>query len=398
MLIPDIADRMKNMNPSAVREIFKTLGDPTVISFAGGNPSPATFPAKELAEISAELFRRDPAAFLQYGITEGYSPLRELTFARMKNKYGIGGDNDDIMIVSGGQHAIDLALKCLTNEGDAVVCEDPSFVGALNDIRSYNTRLIGIPVDNDGMDIDALERALETEKNIKLIYTIPTFHNPTGVTMSLERRKRLYELAVKHNVIILEDSPYFEIRYSGEDIPCIKSFDTTGHVVFCGSFSKTVAPGLRVGFIIADNSIFPKLVVAKQCVDVHTPVLQQMLIAEYLEKYDMDAHIADCVRIYSAQRDRMLAGLDSHVGSLVDYTRPDGGLFIWCTLPDGYSGHEFCLMASERKVACVPGSAFDPAEWRDKPGVRLNFSMPTLEQIDAGTAILGECFRTFIKI
>ena len=397
-MLPDISDRMKTMNPSAVREIFKTLGDPSVISFAGGNPSPATFPAAELAEISADLYRLNPSAFLQYGITEGYGPLRELTSARMKNLYGIGGDNDDVMIVGGGQQAIDLALKCLTNEGDIVICEDPSFIGALNDIRSYNTRLIGVPMDGGGMDIDALEHLLETEPNVKMIYTIPTFHNPTGVTMTLERRKRMYELAVKHNVIILEDSPYFEIRYSGEDIPCIKSFDTTGHVIFCGSFSKTVAPGLRTGFIIAEKSIFAKLVVAKQCADVHTPVYQQMLIAEYLDKYDMDAHIADCVKIYSEQRDRMLAGLDKHVGALVEYTRPDGGLFIWCTLPDGNSGHDFCLMASERKVACVPGSAFDPKEWRDKPGVRLNFSMPTLEQIDIGTEILGECFRAFIKV
>ena len=397
MIEPRISDRMQNMNPSAVREIFKTLGDPTVISFAGGNPSAATFPAAELAEISARLFAENPAAFLQYGITEGYEPLRQITAARMRDKYGIGRDSDELIIVSGGQQAIDLALKCLTNEGDTVICENPSFVGALNDIRSYKTNLVGIPVDDDGMDLDALEHALETEKNVRLIYTIPTFHNPTGTTLSLERRQRMYELAVKHDVVILEDSPYFEIRYSGEDIPTIKSMDTTGHVIFCGSFSKVVAPGLRVGFLMADKSMMQKIVVAKQCQDVHTPVYQQMLIAEYFENYDMDAHIADCVRIYSTQLNRMLAGLDKHVGGRISFTRPQGGLFVWCTLPEGYSGHEFCLMASERKVACVPGSAFDPAEWRDNPGVRLNFSMPSLEQIDTGTEILGECLSRFLK-
>ena len=395
-MYPEISDRMKTMNPSAVREIFKSLGDPTVISFAGGNPSESTFPVRELSEISASLYDGGAASFLQYGITEGHPKLRELTFERMRTKYAVGSDSDDIMIVSGGQQAIDLALKCLTNEGDAVVCEDPSFIGALNDIRSYNTRLIGVPVDDGGMDTDALERILEIEKNVKLIYTIPTFHNPTGVTMTAERRKKLYELAVRHNIMILEDSPYFEIRYSGEDIPCIKSMDKTGHVIFCGSFSKTVAPGLRTGFLIADQRIMPKLVVAKQCADVHTPLYNQMLIAEYLDRYDMDAHIRDCVRIYTAQRDRMLDGLDKHLDKRVKFTRPNGGLFIWCSLPEGYSGHELCMMASERRVVCVPGSAFDPAEWRDKPGIRLNFSMPSLQQIDTGTKILGECVKEFL--
>lgn len=395
-MYPNISDRMKDMNPSAVREIFKYLSDPTVISFAGGNPSAATFPGTELAAISAELYASNPAAFLQYGLTEGYGPLRELTTARMRDKHGIVGENDDLIITTGGEQAIDLALKTFTNEGDVVICEDPSFVGALNDIRSYKCRLVGAPTDNGGMDIDALEKILETEKNVSLIYTIPTFQNPTGVTMTLERRRRMYELAVKHNVFILEDSPYFELRYSGEDVPCIKSLDKTGHVIFCGSFSKVVSPGLRVGFLIADKRFMQKITVAKQCSDVHTPVYTQMLIAGYLERYDMDAHIADCRRVYKEQRDRMLAGLDRHLGGVIEYTRPDGGLFIWCSLPAGYSGHELCAMATARKVACVPGSAFDPKENRDYPGFRLNFSMPTMEQIDTGTEILGECVKEFL--
>ena len=393
---PKISDRMRNMNPSAVREIFKSLSDPSVISFAGGNPSASTFPAAELAEISAELWRDRAVEFLQYGITEGYSRLRELTQSRMRNKFGIGGDNDDVIITAGGQQAIDMALKCLTNEGDAVISEDPSFVGALNDIRSYSTRLLGVPLEDDGMNLDVLENLLKTEKNVKFIYTIPTFQNPTGVTMSYEKRRRLYELAVRYDVIILEDSPYFEIRYSGEDIPCIKSMDETGHVIFVGSYSKTVAPGLRTGFMIADKSFMTKLSVAKQCSDVHTTLFSQMLIAEYYEKCDVDAHIRDCVRIYTEQRDRMLEGLDRHVKGRIAYTRPDGGLFIWCTLPEGYSGHEFCLLTGEQKLVCVPGSAFDPDEWRDKPGVRLNFSMPTLEQIDIGTEIIGNVLDKFL--
>ena len=392
-----ISDRMKNMNPSAVREIFKVLGDPSVISFAGGNPNEVTFPVRELEAISAKLYAENPAAFLQYGITEGYAPLRQATLERMRRKYNIGGSNDDIMIVTGGQEAIDLALKTFTNEGDTVICENPSFVGALNDIRSYRQKLVGIPVDNDGMDINALEEALRTEKNVKLIYTIPTYQNPTGTTMSLERRRQIYELAVKYDVLILEDSPYFELRYDGEQLPSIKSFDTTGHVLFCGSYSKVVSPGLRVGFIILDRELMGKLTVAKQCVDVHTPIYPQMLIERYIREYDFDAHIAENCRLYRAQRDRMIAGLEKNLDGRVTFTRPGGGLFIWCSLPDGYSGSELCALASAQKVACVPGSAFDPSEWSGNPGFRLNFSMPSPEQIDAGCEILGKCLKEYLK-
>ena len=392
-----ISDRMKNMNPSAVREIFKVLGDPSVISFAGGNPNEVTFPVRELEAISAKLYAENPAAFLQYGITEGYAPLRQTTLERMRRKYNIGGSNDDIMIVTGGQEAIDLALKTFTNEGDTVICENPSFVGALNDIRSYRQKLVGIPVDNDGMDINALEETLRTEKNVKLIYTIPTYQNPTGTTMSLERRRQIYELAVKYDVLILEDSPYFELRYDGEQLPSIKSFDTTGHVLFCGSYSKVVSPGLRVGFIILDKELMGKLTVAKQCVDVHTPVYPQMLIERYIREYDFDAHIAENCRLYRAQRDRMIAGLEKNLDERVTFTRPGGGLFIWCSLPDGYSGSELCALASAQKVACVPGSAFDPSEWSGNPGFRLNFSMPTPEQIDTGCEILGKCLKEYLK-
>ncbi len=392
-----ISDRMKNMNPSAVREIFKVLGDPSVISFAGGNPNEVTFPVRELEAISAKLYAENPAAFLQYGITEGYSPLRQATLERMRRKYNIGGSNNDIMIVTGGQEAIDLALKTFTNEGDTVICENPSFVGALNDIRSYRQKLVGIPVDNDGMDINALEEALRTEKNVKLIYTIPTYQNPTGTTMSLERRRQMYDLAVKYDVLILEDSPYFELRYDGEQLPSIKSFDTTGHVLFCGSYSKVVSPGLRVGFIILDRDLMGKLTVAKQCVDVHTPIYPQMLIERYIREYDFDAHIEENCRLYRAQRDRMIAGLEKNLDERVTFTRPGGGLFIWCSLPDGYSGSELCALASAQKVACVPGSAFDPSEWSGNPGFRLNFSMPTPEQIDTGCEILGKCLKEYLK-
>jgi 2-aminoadipate transaminase len=237
-----ISDRMAKINPSAIREMLKVTAMPNVISFAAGGPSPEEFPTKELALLAAEIFENDSYTALQYSITEGYGPLRELTKKRIHDKFHIGRDYDDLIIVSGGQQVISLSAQCLVNEGDVVVCENPSFMGALNTFRAFNAKLAGVPLNDRGMDIDALERMLKTEKNIKLIYTIPTFQNPTGVTMPLEHRKKLLELAVSYDVMILEDDPYYELRYSGDVIPTIKSMDETGHVIYSGSYSKTISP------------------------------------------------------------------------------------------------------------------------------------------------------------
>lgn len=396
-----LSERMKPMNPSAIREIFKFAGLPGMISFAGGNPSERTFPAQELAEVSAKLFAEKPTEILQYGISEGYAPLRELTKARMREKFGVGGDDDEVLMLTGGQQGMDLALKTLTNEGDAVIVENPSFIGALNAIRSYRLRMVGVPMDHQGMNMDALENALRENPDVKLIYTIPTFQNPMGVTMPLARRKRLYELAVQYDVMIVEDNPYFELRYYGEDVPCIKSLDKTGHVLFCGSYSKTVSPGLRVGYLVLHKSLLQKFTVAKQCVDVHSVNLPQMLVYEYIRGYDFDAHVKLCCDIYRVQRDLMVSGLKKNLAGLeaqgVRFTQPDGGLFVWVDLPPEKSGYELFERLVERKLATVPGSTFDPWERRDTPGIRLNFSMPTPEQIESGTKIFGDTIREFLK-
>ncbi len=391
-----ISDRMSVMQPSAVREIFKFLGDSSVISFAGGNPAEATFPIKELSECSARLFKDSAAKFLQYGITEGYAPLRELTLERIGRKFGVVGENDAIIMTTGGQQGIDLALKVLTNEGDLVGCEDPSFIGAINDIRSYRNEFLPLPLDDEGMIVDYLEEQLKTRR-IKLLYTIPTYQNPGGVTMSIERRKKLVELAEKYDFFIIEDDPYHEIRCFGEDVPPIKSFDTTGRVLYCGSYSKIVSPGLRVGYLVLDKSLLQKFSVAKQCCDVHTPLFPQMLIAEYMTNYDLDAHIKESCKLYTEKLTCMLTGLEKHMDPRVKFTRPNGGLFVWCTLPEGNSGAEVCSILAQNKVACVPGGTFDPMQRRDKPALRLNYSMPTIEQIEKGTEILGNVIKEFIK-
>lgn len=396
MIIP-ISDRMSTIDAAGSAALFKTLGDPTVISFAGGSPSEGTFPVEELRQISDDMYRDDPAGFLRYGVARGYDPLREILRERLTRKYNLFNDYDDIMITTSGQQAIDLVLRTLTNEGDTVICESPTFVGALDSIRSWRPNLVGIPTDNDGMQIDLVEQALKTEKNVKLIYTIPDFQNPGGVTMSLERRKRLYELAVQYDVMILEDTPYFELRYSGEQLPRIKSLDKTGHVIFCCSMSKIMAPGLRVGYLIMDRQYLPSFLAAKQGADLQTAVYPQALVAEYIKRYDLDAHIAKCCDVYRLQRDRMLRAIEAHFDPRVQYTRPDGGLFIWCTLPEGYRGVDLVAMAAERRVAVVPGSSFDPRGGQESRSFRMNYSLPSPEKIDEGVAILGEVLKELLK-
>lgn len=392
----NFSDRVMALKPSAIREILKVTQDPSVISFAAGNPAPETFPSHEMAEIAAGLFHENASAALQYGVTEGYPELRKLTAERLKIKYQIGTDQDEILITSGGQQAIDLAAKVFLNEEDVLICEDPSFIGALNAFRSYKAKLVGCPTDEYGMKMDALENILQTVPKIKLIYTIPTFQNPTGKTLPLERRKQMLELAEKYDVVILEDNPYFELRYSGKPVAAIKSMDTKGRVIYSGSYSKVLCPGIRMGYAVAPKEILSKMIVCKQTNDVHSNLFFQMVVAEYLKKYDLDAHIAENNRIYTHKRDVMLDAIDRYIDKGVTVTKPDGGLFLWLSLPDGYDGYELCKRAGERKVAAVPGVSFATDSSMTCPGIRLNFSLPTDEQIETGIRILGETIDQYL--
>ena len=256
-----VSDKVKTLKPSAIREIFKYAADPTVVSLSAGNPAPEAFPVKAIAEISAQILEENPIAALQYSFTEGYPPLKTAVWDYMTGKYGVGSENDDILITSGAQQVMDLFTKTTCNEGDTVICEAPSFIGSLNSFRSFNCRLCGIPLEHDGMNLEALERALQTEKNVRFIYIIANCQNPSGVTTSLEKRKAIYELAKKYSVMILEDNPYGELRISGENVPCIKSLDTDGIVVYAGSFSKVLSPGMRLGYAIAPKPVIQKMVV-----------------------------------------------------------------------------------------------------------------------------------------
>ena len=387
------SEKLSALKPSAIREIFKSLTDPTIISFAAGNPNPLSFPVEALAKISADIFASDAAYALQYGITEGYAPLRESIAARIFEKFGIGREFDQTIVTTGGQQGIELACKAFCNEGDAVICENPSFIGALNAFRSNGARTIGVPLRADGIDLAILEETLRTEKKAKLLYLIPTFQNPSGITSTLENRRAVYALAKKYGVVILEDNPYGELRFAGEDVPTYKSFDTDGLVIYCSSFSKILSSGMRIGFVNAPAEIIAKMVVAKQVEDVHTNLFAQMLCHRYMAEYDMDAHVAMIRELYRDKAGRMLAALDAEMPQSVAYTRPEGGLFLWCTLPDGRDAAPFVQKFLENKVAVVPGSAFMCVENAPSDSFRLNYSMPSDEDIDRGVAILGKVLR-----
>ncbi len=391
------SNRIAALKPSAIREILKVTQNPEVISFAAGNPSPDTFPANEMAEIAQQLFRTNAAEALQYGVTEGYAPLREQTQKRLREQYQTGTDADDLIITTGGQQVIELMAKVFLNEDDVVICEDPSFIGALNAFRSYNAKLVGCPTDENGMRMDALEKLLQEVPNVKLIYTIPTFQNPTGKTLPTSRRREMLQLAEKYNVLILEDNPYFELRYSGEAVPSIKSMDADGRVIYAGSYSKVIAPGLRMGFVCANKEVISKLVVAKQTSDVHTNLFFQMVISEFLQKYDLDAHIANVCKLYVKKRDKMLQEIERHFDARVQVTHPDGGLFLWVQLPEGCDGMELCRRIGAQKVAAVPGVSFLVDETMRCPGIRLNFSLPTDEQMEKGIAVMGQVMDEYMK-
>ncbi len=391
------SDAFQNLKPSAIREIFKSLTDPSIISFAAGNPSPESFPTEELAKLSADIFANASTTALQYSITEGYPAFREAIAKRQREKFGIGGENDAVMVVSGGNQGIDLCCRVLCNPGDAVLCENPSFIGALNAFRACGAKTVGVPMDEDGMIPAELEKAIAATPTAKMIYLIPTFQNPRGSTTSLGRRKELYEIAKKHSLIILEDNPYGELRFAGEEIPTLKSMDTEGLVVYCSSFSKILSAGMRVGFIVAPNAIIQKMAVGKQCEDVHTNIFFQLLCYKYMTECDLDGHIEKIRAIYRRKCNLMLECLDREMPKAITYTRPEGGLFIWCTLPEGYDSADFAKFAVAKKVAVVPGSAFNCDTEAPSNSFRLNYSTPTDEQIVSGIKTLGEIAREYLK-
>lgn len=383
------SNRIAALQPSIIREILKTSSGKNVIPFSAGNPAPETFPVEAIRAYTQTILEESPVAALQYGITEGYDPLREALRERLNTGLASGREFDELFITSGAQQGIELACKVLCNEGDTIICESPSFIGALNCFRSLGARLVGVPMENDGLDVEALEHRLKTEPNVKLLYLIPSFQNPTGITTSLEKRKAIYALAKQYGVIILEDNPYGDLRFKGADIPTLKSMDDEGLVIYVGSFSKILSAGLRIGFVLAPSAVMQKMVVAKQGEDVHTAMLPQLLAHKFMTEYDYDGHIRLIRQVYRRKCELMIESMEKYLDSSIGFTQPEGGLFLWCTLPEQVDMLDYCKRAAAKGVAVVPGSAFVVEDNEASRSFRLNYSTPSDEQIMKGIEILG---------
>lgn len=389
-----VSEKFANMKPSATREILKATSDPSVIAFAGGSPAVDAFPCDEVKRVSAEILEENPVSALVYGVSEGYEPLRQTVREWLKKRNNIGTDDDTIIITAGGTQVMDITTRIMTNPGDTIICEEPSFIGSLNAFRSHGCKLKGVPIDSDGMNIEALEMAIKECPDAKFIYTIPNFQNPGGTTLSLEKRKAMYRLAKENGLLILEDDPYGNLRVDGEDVPSIKSLDTDGIVIYAGSFSKILAPGIRVAYAVVPNYLAQAFTIGKQVSDVHTGVLNQMIVERWFEEYDVDAHIEEIRKIYRKKLNLMCDCLDKYCPE-IEYVRPQGGLFLWAKLPDNVDMLDYCKRLVENKVAVVPGTAFMIDDEAPCHYIRMNFSTPSDENIVKGVEIMAQVLKEY---
>ncbi len=384
------ARHMRDINGSAIRDIFKLLARPGMISFAGGNPSMTALEPEVISEISVEVLAKYGANLLQYGATDGFGPFRE-SAAEFLRGDGVRCEAADILPVQGGSQAFDLLLKALVNPGDVVLCESPTFLGAIQAMREYNAKLVDIPTDENGVIVEAAEELIKAH-HPKLMYVIPTFQNPTGITLCLERRKALAALASQYGVVIAEDDPYRDLRYAGEPLPPIQSFDEEGWVVYMSSFSKYISPGLRIGAAAVRNPLLlRKMVIGKQSADVHSPLLVQAIVDAYLRKGLMPAHLERICGDYRAQLNAMLEAFGSFPAG-TRHTVPEGGLFVWAELPEATDAMQAFRAAVEHNVAFVPGTHFYPGGGHLNT-LRLNFSMSDVPTINEGMARLAEVIR-----
>lgn len=383
------------MGSSAIRELLKLTEQPDIISFGGGMPAPDVFPTEEFLHACERVLRDNGPQSLQYGATEGYRPLREM-ITRHTARYGLEVTPDNILITSGSQQALDLLGKILINRGDRVLVESPTYLGALQAWAPYGAEYVTVPMDEYGMQTDALEEALRSGP--KFIYVLPNFHNPTGVTLSLERRKKLIELADRYGVPIIEDDPYGQLRYEGENLPSVVVLDSqarnscdpcySGNVIYLSTFSKTLAPGIRLAWVVAPPKVILKLTQAKQGADLHTATFNQMVAYEVARDGFLDKHIELIRKVYSERRDVMLGAMDAYFPPGVEWTHPLGGLFLWGTLPENLDAADVLKVALEQKVAFVPGAPFH-ATGGGHNTMRLNFSNANNEKIQEGIARMG---------
>ena len=388
------AKRMECLKVSDIREILKITANPEIISFAGGLPAAELFPIEEMKHVAITVLDEAGAEALQYSTTEGFKPLREQIASRMKSKFSVDATYEDIQIISGSQQGLDLSGKLFIDEGDIVLCESPTYLAAISAFKAYGPRFIEVPTDENGMIMEELQRIMQDTQNIKLIYVIPDFQNPTGRTWSLERRKKFMTVISQYEIPVIEDNPYGELRFEGKRLPPLKALDTKGQVIFFSTFSKIFCPGLRIGWIVADKKYLEKYTLVKQGVDLHTSSMSQREISKYIELYDLDANVEKIRKVYKRRRDTMLSAMKSEFPACVKYTHPQGGLFLWVELPLYIKARQLLLQCLKENVAFVPGDSFFPNGGVENT-LRLNYSNMSEVRIIEGIKRLAKVIKEY---
>mgnify|MGYP000551384582 CR=1 FL=1 len=390
------ASRMDRIKASEIRELLKLTQQPEIISFAGGLPAPELFPLEAVEKAMKETIEKQGTKALQYGPTEGYDPLRKQIVELMKGT-AIEADYQDILITNGSQQGLDFAGRVFLNEGDYVITESPSYLGAISAFKAYQCNFLDVETDQNGMKMDELEATIkEHGDRVKMIYVIPDFQNPSGKTWSMERREQLLEIAKKYDLPIVEDNPYGMLRFEGEILPSIYSMDTDGRVIFLGTFSKILIPGFRLGWVCADQEILQKFILCKQGADLQASTINQIAASNLMDEFDIFAHIENLKVVYRKRRDAMMNAMEKYFPAGVEYTYPNGGLFTWVELPESINTKELGLKAIEHNVAFVPGGSFFPNAGNEHC-MRVNYSMMNEEKIEEGIKRLGALIEQELK-
>jgi 2-aminoadipate transaminase len=392
----NFADRMSRMKVSDIRELLKLTTRPEIISFAGGLPAPELFPVEDIKAATDAVMDEQGRAALQYGPTEGYLPLREKIVQRMADKNAIKTTTDNIILTAGSQQGLDYVAKLFLNPGDVVIMESPSYLGAINAFNAYQPNFIEIPTDENGMIMEELDKVLATTENVKFIYVIPDFQNPSGRTWPLERRQKFMEIINKYGIPTIEDNPYGELRFKGEYQPALKSMDTEGLIIYMGTFSKIMAPGYRIGWTCADVEIIEKINLIAQAAALQTSTIAPMIISKYMEMFDLDAHVDKIRAVYKHRCELMIKTMQEEFPPEAKFTDPDGGLFTWVELPSYVNTRDLAAKAMENNVAFVPGSGFFP-NGGNNSCMRLNYSCMPDERIVEGVKRLAAVIKSAIK-
>lgn len=386
------AKRMDLFKKSELGEILKLIEEADIISFAGGLPASELFPVEEMKKVSVKVLDENGEEALQYSGSQGYLPLRNHIAKRMNEKGKTNVKAEDILVTSGSQQALDFAGNVFLDEGDIVLCESPSYLGALNAFKGYKPEIMEVPTDKEGMITEELEKMLKENAKVKFIYVIPDFQNPTGITWSLDRRKKFMEVVNKYEIPVIEDNPYGELRYEGEFLPALKSFDTKGLVIYLGTFSKIFCPGYRLGWTCASKDILQKFITCKENSDLQTSTIGQRELSKYIDDYDLDEHVEKIKSTYKKRRDLMLDCMEKEFPEGVSFTHPHGGLFTWVKLPEKLNAQDLMKKCLENKVAYVPGGFFFP-EGNKENYFRLNYSSSKEEKIVEGIKRLGDVLK-----